>query len=84
MRVIAVTLPDPDVALRTIEVCRVVAPQAALFVRSRYHVRRWELVAAGARQVVDEEQEVGMTLAQLIRLETLPESAARARDAWIT
>lgn len=67
MRVIAVTVPDPDIARRVLETCRITAPRAHIFVRSRYHNRRWELLLAGAHEVVDEEQEVGFTMADLIR-----------------
>jgi hypothetical protein len=38
-----------------------------LLVRSRYHVHRWELLRAGAHEVVDEEDQVGHRLAQEVR-----------------
>ena len=47
--------------------CRDLAPGAALLVRSRYHVRRWELQLAGAHEVVDEEEQVGRRLAARLR-----------------
>ena len=50
-----------------IQLCRQLAPQAAIIARSRYHVRRWELEMAGAREVVDEEDLVGLRMAALAR-----------------
>lgn len=67
MKAIAISVPDPDIARRILEACRITAPQALIFVRSRYHIRRWELLLGGAHEVVDEEQEVGFTMADLIR-----------------
>jgi CPA2 family monovalent cation:H+ antiporter-2 len=65
--VVAITVPDPGTTRAIIHVCRQVAPQAAVIVRSRYHNRRWELELAGAREVVDEEEQVGRRIAALVR-----------------
>ena len=66
-RAIAITIPDPDAARTIVELCRDLAPQAPIAVRSRYHMRRWELELAGAREVIDEEETVGLRVAASVR-----------------
>lgn len=66
-RVVVITLPDASAARSIINLCRQLAPQADVISRSRYHVHRWELVMAGAREVVDEEEQVGRRLAAAAR-----------------
>ncbi|MHC4414046.1 MAG: cation:proton antiporter [Planctomycetota bacterium] len=66
-RVIAITVPDPSSTRTIIQLCRNLAPEAAIVVRSRYHIRRWELELAGAREVVDEEEQVGLRIAAMAR-----------------
>ena len=46
---------------------RAIAPATAIIVRSRYHVRRWELELAGAQQIMDEEELVGLRIAAALR-----------------
>jgi hypothetical protein len=46
---------------------RDLAPNAHVIVRYRYHVRHWELLNAGAHEVVDEEDQVGQQLAEQVR-----------------
>ena len=66
-RVIAITIPDPDATRSIIQMCRVLNPTADIVVRSRYHVRRWELSLAGAHEVIDEEEQVGLRIAASAR-----------------
>ena len=66
-RAVAVTLPDPAAARQVIEQVRALAPQASIVARARYHVYRWELMIAGAETVVDEEDEVGVRVAEAVR-----------------
>ena len=66
-RVIAITIPDPDATRSIILMCRALNPTADIVVRSRYHVRRWELSFAGAREVIDEEEQVGLRIAASAR-----------------
>ena len=61
--VIVVTVPDPNASRLIIHHCRFLAPMARIIVRARYHVMRWELQLAGATEVVDEEDQVGLRLA---------------------
>ena len=63
---IAVTLPDPTAARETVEQIRALAPCARVFVRARYHLHRNALSEAGAEVVVDEEEQVGRALADLL------------------
>ena len=60
---IVITVPDPQVSRTIIYHCKYLAPSAAIVVRSRYHVLVWELQSAGALEVVDEEENVGLRLA---------------------
>jgi CPA2 family monovalent cation:H+ antiporter-2 len=78
-RVVAITVPDPGVARTIIHQCRRLAPQAAIIARSRYHVRRWELELAGARETLDEEETVGLRMAAAARRHLAGES--RTPDA---
>ncbi len=66
-RIIIITIPDPDAAATILQQCRMIAPDAMVIVRSRYHVRHIELLLAGAHEVVDEEQQVGLRMAELAR-----------------
>ncbi len=61
--VIVVTVPDPNASRLIIHHCRFLAPMARIIVRARYHIMRWELQLAGATEVVDEEDQVGLRLA---------------------
>jgi CPA2 family monovalent cation:H+ antiporter-2 len=61
--VVVITLPDPTAARRVIEHVRSLAPEARIVTRARYHVYRMELEFAGSHVVVDEEEQVGLSLA---------------------
>lgn len=62
-RAVVVTTPDHATARQLIHLVRDVAPDAFLVVRCRYHILHWELLSAGAHEVVDEEEQVGRRLA---------------------
>ena len=64
---VVITLPDPAIVRRVVEMCRTVCPQVNIVARSRYHAYRWEMMLAGAETVVDEEEEVGRRLAHEAR-----------------
>ena len=61
--VIVITLPDPATGRLLLQIARGLAPLAKVFVRSRYHIHRWQFVHSGAHVVVDEEDHVGAMLA---------------------
>lgn len=61
--VIVITVPDPSASRTMIHHCKYLSPGAAIVARARYHVLRWELHLAGAVDVVDEEENVGLQLA---------------------
>ncbi|GAB4247366.1 MAG: cation:proton antiporter [Thermoleophilia bacterium] len=61
---VIVTIPDPASAVQIVRLTRILAPQARIAVRARYHISREDLVDAGAEVVVDEEREVGILLAK--------------------
>lgn len=65
--VVCLTIPDPAATRTIIHLCRRIVPDAAVVARSRYHVRRWELELAGAREVIDEEENVGLRIAASAR-----------------
>ncbi|MAE66114.1 MAG: sodium:proton exchanger [Phycisphaeraceae bacterium] len=66
-RVVVITVPDPTASRIAIQHCKALAPMAVIIARARYHVLRWELQLAGALEVVDEEAQIGMTLADVVR-----------------
>jgi len=66
-KIVAITLPDPAASRQVIEQVRLLAPEAQIIVRARYHVYRWQLTLAGAQVVVDEEERVGMHIASEVR-----------------
>ena len=63
---LAVTVPDPTAARRTVEQVRALALGARVFVRARYHLHRNALAQAGAEIVVDEETLMGEALADVL------------------
>ena len=66
-RVFAVTVPDPATIRHLIHLVRDLAPDAFIVARCRYHLLHWELLAAGAHEVVDEEDQLGRRLAAQVR-----------------
>jgi CPA2 family monovalent cation:H+ antiporter-2 len=66
-RAVVVTTPDHATTRHLIHLVRDIAPDAFLVVRCRYHILHWELLSAGAHEVVDEEQQVGRRLAAQVR-----------------
>jgi CPA2 family monovalent cation:H+ antiporter-2 len=60
---VVVTLPDPSTARLVVRRVRGLAPNTFIIVRARYHVHRWQLDVAGAHAVVDEEDQVGVSIA---------------------
>ncbi|MCA9004446.1 MAG: cation:proton antiporter [Planctomycetaceae bacterium] len=63
-RLVIITLPSPTVGRQVIHLVRQMAPGTSLYVRCRYHLHHWQLLAAGADVIVDEEEHVGECLAQ--------------------
>jgi CPA2 family monovalent cation:H+ antiporter-2 len=76
-RVVVIALPDQRTTRELIYQVRDLAPNAYIIARCRYHVRHWELLLAGAHEVVDEEDQVGRRLAAEVRqvLGDVPESS---------
>ncbi len=73
-----VTIPDPTTARTVVEGVRSIDPEVYLIARGRYHHHLEELVAGGADEVIDEEQQVGARLAIRLRrrLRTLTRPSA--------
>jgi CPA2 family monovalent cation:H+ antiporter-2 len=65
--VVVIVVPDQNTTRHLIYHSRDLSPSARVFVRCRYHVRHWELLNAGADEVVDEEDQVGQQLARRVR-----------------
>jgi CPA2 family monovalent cation:H+ antiporter-2 len=61
---VIVTVPDPAVARMVVQHVKRLAPAAAILVRARYHLYVQALAEAGATAVVDEEDTVGVRLAE--------------------
>ncbi|MCH8922872.1 MAG: cation:proton antiporter [Planctomycetes bacterium] len=66
-RVFVVTVPDPATTRHLIQLVRDLAPDVFIVARCRYHVLHWELLSAGAHEVVDEEDQLGRRLAAQVR-----------------
>lgn len=66
-RAVVITVPDHATARHLIHLVRDLAPDAFIVARSRYHVLHWELLNAGAHEVVDEEDQLGRCLAAQVR-----------------
>ena len=66
-RVFVVTVPDHTTTRHLIHLVRDLAPDAFIVARCRYHVLHWELLNAGAHEVVDEEDQLGRRLAAQVR-----------------
>lgn len=60
---VVITLPDHDASRQIIHTCRSLAPEARIVVRARYHIFHHDLLQSGAHSVVDEENLVGLRLA---------------------
>jgi hypothetical protein len=50
-----------------IHLVRELATNAFIIARCRYHILHWELLHAGAHEVVDEEDQLGRRLAAQVR-----------------
>jgi len=64
---VVITVPDHATVRHLIHLVRDLAPKAFIVARCRYHVLHWELLAAGAHEVVDEEDQLGRRLAAQVR-----------------
>lgn len=64
---VIITIPEPLIARRIIHQVRQHAPQTLILVRGRYHIHTLGLFSAGAHYVVDEENNVGLRLANEVR-----------------
>ena len=77
-----VTIPDPAAARSIVELIRSLAPNVHIIVRARYHRFFADLQAAGAHDVIDEEQHTGARLASRLRshLRLASDSDAQEED----
>lgn len=66
-RVVVITVPDHATTRQLIHLVRDIAPEVFIVARCRYHVLHWELLHAGAHEVVDEEDQLGRRLAAQVR-----------------
>jgi CPA2 family monovalent cation:H+ antiporter-2 len=62
-----ITIPDPGMAIRIIQIMRRLRPGLSIVARSRYHRHLPDLEKAGADVVVDEESTIGEMLTQKIK-----------------
>lgn len=62
--IVIVAVPDPTTSRTIIQHCKDLAPTAVIIARIRYHVMRKELEDAGALEIVDEEEQMGVHLAK--------------------
>ncbi|NLH48002.1 MAG: sodium:proton exchanger [Myxococcales bacterium] len=77
--IVAVTVPNPQTSRQIIESVRALAGPKKVVARARYHVLRWEPEIAGATVVVDEEEQVGLKLAEEVE-RLLPEMEPRSPE----
>jgi CPA2 family monovalent cation:H+ antiporter-2 len=66
-RAVVITVPDHATTRDLIYLVRDLAPETFIVARCRYHVLHWELLHAGAHEVVDEEDQLGRRLAAQVR-----------------
>jgi len=66
-RAVVITVPDHATTCHLIHLVRDLAPDAFIVARCRYHILHWELLRAGAHEVVDEEDQLGRRLAAQVR-----------------
>lgn len=66
---VVITVPSPLTSTKLIHLVRGHTADAIIFARARYHIHRWQLVQAGAHQIVDEEDRVGHELASKLKAE---------------
>jgi CPA2 family monovalent cation:H+ antiporter-2 len=74
-RIVVLTVPNPSAMRRLIHQIRGLAPGVMIVARSRYHIYRWEFVRAGAHAVIDEEDQVGLRMAEEVKSALLPGTA---------
>ncbi len=63
MALIIITVPDPDACRTIIHHCKHLAPKAPIIARSRYDAFQTDLQQAGAMEVINEEEHVGLRIA---------------------
>lgn len=68
-RAVIVAVPDPATSRQIVGQVRLLAPDALIVTRARYHAFRDELIGAGADVAVDEEEIVGKYLASSLQAE---------------
>lgn len=66
--VVVIAVPNPLSMRPLIQHVRRMAPGVMVIARSRYHIYSWEYLRAGAHKIVDEENQVGLRLADEVRL----------------
>jgi CPA2 family monovalent cation:H+ antiporter-2 len=64
---VVITVPDHATTRHLIHLVRDLVPEAFVIARCRYHILNWELLHAGAHEVVDEEDQLGVLLAAQVR-----------------
>jgi CPA2 family monovalent cation:H+ antiporter-2 len=62
-----ITIPDPGMAIRIVQMMRRLRPDLSIVARCRYHRRVADLEKAGADVVVDEESTIGEMLTRRIK-----------------
>jgi CPA2 family monovalent cation:H+ antiporter-2 len=62
-----VTIPDPGMAIRVVQMMRRLRPDLSIVARGRYHRHLVDLEEAGADVVVDEESTIGEMLTRKIK-----------------
>ena len=65
-RAVVITVPTASVVMHITRLVRSIAPEVRVIARSRFHRHLAELQSAGAHVLVDEESEVGSSIAQSV------------------
>ncbi|MCF8096158.1 MAG: cation:proton antiporter [Desulfobacteraceae bacterium] len=63
---VIITIPDPRMTISIIETVKRLADRAVVVARCRYHIYKTDMEKAGAEVVADEENMVGMHLAEAV------------------
>ena len=78
--VVVIAVPNPTAVRRLIHQTRHLAPEVTIIARSRHHIYRWELLRAGAHSVIDEEDQVGLRLAEEVKQAIAESGVGKGRN----
>ncbi len=79
-KAVVITIPHYPSAITVLANVRQLAPHAQIFVRSRYQLHSEDFVSAGAHVVIGDEEQVGESLAEQLRLWSVAQQKEKATN----